>query len=168
VRPTVCLVTIALAALAAASCSPAQDQGAGDAAATAPAIPTAPADVAGPGRGPGFFAVDQTVDAMLERTRSRFQRIDADGDGKLTPEEMQAGQPAAAQANGQAAPGGQGPRGGFARADADGDGAVTLAEAEAQTRERFERLDVDKDGVVNRDELIAAFPRRGAGVPADD
>ena len=73
-----------------------------------------------------------------------FQRLDADGDGKITRDEMQT----AARRH-------------FLEADADGDGAVSREElkahADARAQQRVDnimtRLDRDKDGVISPDEL---------------
>lgn len=93
-----------------------------------------------------------------------FAQADADGDGKLTAEEIQAqGQARMAER--------------FALADADGDGVVTSdemlaaleAQAEAQRKNRmermvqkmFERADSDQDGGLTLEELTPDAPRGG-------
>jgi len=169
VRHPIAPVSFALAALVLSACNkPAEQGGAGQ----PPAPAGAPAGEAaagagpdgGPAAGPGgprFFAVDQTLDQMLERTRNRFARLDGDGDGKLTRSEIEAAQAAAESQGGPGGIAGRRGAGGMMRADADGDGAVTRDEVEAQTRQRFERLDADKDGKVTGEEMMAAFPRRG-------
>jgi hypothetical protein len=78
-----------------------------------------------------------------------FDAFDADGDGRVTAEEL--------EAHGAAR---------FAEIDADGDGRVTreefMAHAGARATERagtmFDRLDADGDGVLGRDAMEA---RRG-------
>lgn len=63
------------------------------------------------------------------------------------------------------------PRGGgmMMRADTDGDGVITRDEAIAQATERFDRLDLNRDGRLTRDELgRAAYGsggRRGDAPP---
>jgi hypothetical protein len=47
--------------------------------------------------------------------------------------------------------------GGKAKMDTNGDGKVTLAEAQAAGKQRFERMDKNKNGVVSKDEI----PGRG-------
>jgi EF hand domain-containing protein len=43
--------------------------------------------------------------------------------------------------------------GGMAKMDSNGDGKVTLAEAQAASKRRFERMDKNKNGVVTKDEV---------------
>ena len=43
--------------------------------------------------------------------------------------------------------------GGKAKMDTNGDGKVTLAEAQAAGKQRFERMDKNKNGVVTKDEV---------------
>ena len=79
--------------------------------------------------------------------RNRFERLDADGNGRVDRQEFA--------------------RGGdvmFGRLDADGDGAITLAEVEDTARrerlaKRFERMDADGDGRVTKAEFTAAGDR---------
>ncbi|MFV0359054.1 EF-hand domain-containing protein [Tropicimonas sp.] len=93
--------------------------------------------------------------------RPGFEQIDADGDGRITPAEMQA-YPAAHRAAR------------FRAADADGDGRITAQEMTAAIQvERADRearivqsmmarLDTDKDGAVSEAEMAAAAPMRNA------
>ena len=82
-----------------------------------------------------------------------FDRFDADGDGLVTAEEIEAARDAR-----------------FAEIDADGDGSVSqeefVAHAGARASDRavrmFERLDADGDGMLSRD-AIEAQGRRGPG-----
>lgn len=80
-----------------------------------------------------------------------FDRLDADGDGRITEAEAAAASDAR-----------------FDRADADGDGRLTAAEAtaEAQSRiaERFSRMDADGDGNVTLDEMRRTAGERMAGL----
>ncbi len=76
--------------------------------------------------------------------RDRFERIDADGNGRIDRQEFAAAGDAR-----------------FAWLDADGDGVITLAEVEEKARReraarRFERIDADGDGAVTRAEFTAA------------
>ena len=107
----------------------------------------------------------QTLDEMLARSMNRFARLDLDGDGRVTQDELSAAE-TAAPAGGNATAARQGDSG-FARADANRDGVVTRAEMQAQTRERFKRLDANKDGVVTREEELAGFDRLRPGAVAD-
>lgn len=76
--------------------------------------------------------------------RMSFAELDADGDGKITQEEMQGHRAAR-----------------FARADTDGDGNLSRAELEAQAQAQasehvtrmIERLDSNKDGQLSLDEM---------------
>lgn len=83
-----------------------------------------------------------------------FAQMDADGDGRVTAQEIEAFRTAR-----------------FAAMDADGDGQVSRQEfmdhASAQAAERagaqFDRFDADGDGLLSRDAIEA---RRGAGPDA--
>jgi hypothetical protein len=71
----------------------------------------------------------------------------------------------APQQNPQGQGRGQGPRGGgmSMMMDADKDGKVTKAEMNAW----FDKVDVNKDGVLTAEELRAARPQGAGGPPAD-
>ena len=54
------------------------------------------------------------------------------------------------------------------RADANGDGVVTRAEMLAQAGERFDRMDLNRDGKLTQDELQQGFragSRRSGDMP---
>ena len=87
-----------------------------------------------------------------------FKAQDADGDGKLTGEEMRP----------------RGPRGGMRamagmmlrHADTKKDGKVSRDEARAEADQRFDRLDANHDGFIDRAEIDAMRgPGRGPGGP---
>lgn len=81
--------------------------------------------------------------------RFSFQELDADGNGEVTREEMQAHRAAR-----------------FAEADSDGDGKLSLEEMQAQAQKRaaeraanmLKRLDTDGDGALSPEEMPG--PRR--------
>ncbi|MEJ6389325.1 EF-hand domain-containing protein [Gymnodinialimonas ulvae] len=87
-----------------------------------------------------------------EGPRMMFEELDADGNGSVTLEEVQAAG-----------------EGRFARADADGDGALSRAELIAQGQDRvearvdrmLERLDNNGDGQLTQAELEEAREGRG-------
>ncbi len=85
-----------------------------------------------------------TEDDNGKSHRDRFERLDADGNGRIDKQEF---------ARGGAAM--------FGRLDADGDGVITLEELEDTARRerikrRFERMDADADGRVTKAEFAAA------------
>jgi hypothetical protein len=153
---TVLYLTAGLAAVSLAACNkPAEAPQPAGAAVQSPGAP---------GGGGYQMPEKQTLDDMLKRTDERFAKVDTNGDGKITPEEMEA---AGGGGGGGGGMGGGGRGGGFgmlARADANKDGVVTKAEAEDQARKRFATMDADHDGTVTREEMMAARDRfRPAG-----
>jgi Ca2+-binding EF-hand superfamily protein len=121
----------------------------------------------GPGRGAGPGGIarwDADGDGKLSRQEvanaprlaQEFDAIDANKDGFLTIEELQA----ARQAYG---PGGRG--GGWAKWDADGDGKISRQEAANAPRlsQYFDTIDANKDGFLTADELQAARQAHGPG-----
>lgn len=89
--------------------------------------------------------------------RATFEELDANGDGNLTKEEMQAHRKAR-----------------MASADADGDGNISKAELEAQIASKsservsrrvdrmMEHLDTNSDGLISVAELDAAAEKRAS------
>lgn len=92
------------------------------------------------------------------RERPAFSELDANGDGQLTLEEMQAHRAAHGAAR-------------FEASDTDGDGALSreevLAAAQGRSEERagrmFDRMDADSDGTLTQAEIEAGRPQRGDG-----
>ena len=108
------------------------------------------------------------VQRRLPRLASRFDEIDRNRDGNLSPEELRA-RAGAGNRRGGAGEGGFAEH--FRRADADGDGALTRAEAdEALPRlgAKFDRIDANRDERLTPDELRRYFDARRAarGKPA--
>jgi hypothetical protein len=135
------------------------------AAASAPAAP-----VAKPARpATGVMRYDSNKDGVVDRAEwnagqeARFKRLDTDGDGKLTKDELFARTPARGssvlpsdrQVQRQSAY--------FERLDTDRDGAVTLAEFMALAERNFARCDLDKDGRIDTAECRQALRRKPAG-----
>jgi Ca2+-binding EF-hand superfamily protein len=125
---------------------------------------------AGPGGGGGMLArklkqMDANQDGAIDRAEwqgppERFDRIDADRDGRITEAEVK-----------QALGGGEGrwmdkgADAAFRRFDADQDGRITAEEWKGRP-ETFQRLDENRDGAITREELIPKGPgggRRGKG-----
>ncbi len=74
-----------------------------------------------------------------------FRKLDANNDGVVTPEELQAH---AKQAREEA----------WNKLDADGDGALSIDEFPGRD-EAFKRIDADGDGLATKEELAAARER---------
>ncbi|MES2834606.1 MAG: EF-hand domain-containing protein [Pseudomonadota bacterium] len=110
--------------------------GAADAAADQDRPQGMPADPDRP-RGRGFEG-NMTLADMQARSDRRFDRMDANGDGVITSEEM----------------GDEGGRGGrmLERADANNDGRITRAEMQAGSQAMFRRMDSNGDGKVTEEE----------------
>jgi hypothetical protein len=96
------------------------------------------------------------AEAMAEAD-ARFAKLDTNGDGQVTPDEMQAMRQAM-QARMAAA--GRTPRAGRdggerwgQRRDADGNGVITKADAEARAMKRFDRMDANHDGRIDKTEV---------------
>lgn len=96
-----------------------------------------------------------TLADMQARFDRRFDRMDANGDGVLSGDELQ---PA------QGGERGQGGRGGgrmIERADVDNDGRITRTEMRAGAEAMFRAQDANNDGQITAEER----PQRGGGAP---
>jgi Ca2+-binding EF-hand superfamily protein len=101
-----------------------------------------------------FQKLDADGDGKISRAEAAsnqglakyFDQIDTNHDGFLTPAELQAQRAKRAAAKLKAV-------------DKDGDGRISRAEAEAKAphlAKNFDRLDVNKDGFISKDEIVAA------------
>ena len=101
-----------------------------------------PADI----DGDGAISLPELQAVRPDVTGERFLELDASGDGLLTPDELQG---ARSRLDGR-------DRQQFADIDTDGDGAISLPELQAastvRTEERFNRMDVNDDGLITMDE----------------
>ena len=86
---------------------------------------------------------------FIAQSDQRFARLDKNGDGKLTADELAGGR-------------GMGGRG-MTGADANGDGVITRAEFTAQAEDRFAKLDANHDGQISADEMTAMMGRMREG-----
>ena len=89
-----------------------------------------------------------TEDDILSRQREAFTRADTDGDSFVSPEELSA-LPIDTQR-----------RPPFLRLDADGDGRLTLGEFADPALRRFDRSDPNRDGQLTLEEYTEIASRR--------
>lgn len=113
----------------------------------------------------------QTRDEAMARADARFDKMDANKDGKLTADEMRPAPPPP-PADGSAPPPpppppAGGPGGGrmLKMFDANGDGAIDRSEYRALAARRFDRIDTNKDGKIDAAERQAARDARGMRGP---
>jgi Ca2+-binding EF-hand superfamily protein len=107
-----------------------------------------------------------SLDEFLAGTSSRFETLDADGNGEVTSAEILAARDGAREERARRM---------IERFDADGNGSVSLDEMEARASERFARIDRNDDGSLEPRELRRGFrggdrderggPRRGVDQP---
>ncbi len=111
------------------------------------------ADIDGDGR--------LALEELPEQMRPRFDRIDLDRDGYANPSEIESMMQRRGVPNGPA-----GGPGGLMQGDSDGDGKLSMDEVPPQTERRFDQLDTNGDGFLDRDELSSMRGRsRGPGGP---
>lgn len=89
-----------------------------------------------------------TLNELNESQREFFAAADANGDGAVSKDEMKAFHNSKRAAMAAERMG-----------DANGDGAVDRKEYDAAAAARFDKLDTDKDGVISEEEITAG--RRG-------
>ena len=105
----------------------------------------------------GVVTRAEAESAAVEHTRKRFEALDADKDGSLTKQEIDAARERRHEAMREHA------EERFKAADSDGDGRLSKAEAEKgmpMLARRFDELDGDKDGALTSEELTAGKRRR--------
>lgn len=93
-----------------------------------------------------------------------FARLDANKDGKISPDEFAALRKQNAEVDAKAEKAGKRGQRMFARFDADKDGALSRTEANAVMAMRFKRMDANNDGVLTLEELSAKDGRAKVGV----
>lgn len=106
-----------------------------------------------------------TQDEVPEMFWERMSKADADGDGRITLEEMKAAPglvPGGGPGQGQRDPAAM-----FQRMDHDGDGKLTEKEVPGDLWERLSKADKDGDGAVTLAELTAARAAHGNGQGKD-
>jgi len=119
--------------------------------------------------GDGTLSRDEAERAAPRLSR-QFDVIDANRDGRISPEEIRAHRRAGrSERAAWRGPGGTGEGAKFAqyfaRADTDGDGALSRAEAEAglpRVAKKFARIDGDGDGRLTLEEIRAWLDARRA------
>ena len=133
----------------------------------APAEKPAPAERGS--RAPsGLMRYDTNKDGVVDRAEwkagqeARFKRLDTNGDGKLTQDELFARTPAIGNSVLPTDRQVQRQSSYFQLLDADKDGVVTLAEFMAQAERNFARCDINKDGRIDTAECRQALHRRPA------
>jgi hypothetical protein len=109
--------------------------------------------------GDGALSLDEFRAARDAQIEQRFAQLDANHDGKLTPDELRAGPRRLGAAW----------RDHTANIDANGDGAWSFDELQSVfpsiTIERFNKLDKNGDGLITRDEQPARGHGRGGALP---
>lgn len=117
-----------------------------------------------------FKRLDKNGDGKIskeeapERLAANFDKIDANKDGFITPDELKARQPGPGGPDG-ARPN---PEDIFKRMDKNGDGKIAKDEANERLAANFDKLDANKDGFITPDELRAARqagPKDGSDAP---
>jgi Ca2+-binding EF-hand superfamily protein len=132
-------------------------------------------ELGGPGRHGGgmMMAADTNHDGVITRAEydaqaaDRFAKLDANGDGQVSPDEMKAamGRMRGGQDGAAPHPAAQGPMGHhrhgdlMTRLDTNHDGRISRDEMRAQADARFDKLDTNHDGFIDKAELDAAHAK---------
>lgn len=101
-----------------------------------------------------FTEADSNKDGSVDKAEAqamhekRFDRMDANHDGKLSADEVKAGKHSHSAMHNKGSMG-------FKKADKDNDGTLDREEAKMlpHVSKSFDAIDVDKDGTVDRDEV---------------
>jgi len=96
---------------------------------------------------------DECCCEELQRVYDFLRKIDKNKDGKIDAKELEAGRKLLVEERVDAI---------IKRLDADRDGKISKKEARGMVKEHFDQLDTNKDGFVDRAELIAAAAARAA------
>lgn len=130
----------------------------------------------GKGKADGSFlqSIDKDGDKAISKEEAgerweRMSRLDTNGDGKVSFEEIAAGRPAGGESPGRPGPGKGGEPGEmFKRADKNGDGKISKDEVPEQAWNYLSRLDTDGDGIITAEEAKAGRPDgAGRGEPGE-
>ena len=131
--------------------------------ATAPKPERASLDVNGDG------SIDKAEAAKSPRLSEKFAELDKNKDGKLSKEEMPR---RGDRMHGKDGPRGEGRREAMAKLDTDKDGRISRAESaagEGKLASRFDEMDANKDGFIDRaDHEIRAKQRKDEWFAAAD
>ena len=114
------------------------------------------------------LSFEEASNAMPNMTAERFERMDQNGDGQLTPNEIHRARARSGDRDSDR----RGERGrGFEHVDSNGDGQVSFEELTAVrpniSHERFDGLDKDGDGFLSHEELRRGHRRGGEGRHGD-
>ena len=115
--------------------------------------------------GDGVVTSDEVPDGQKEFFDRIVSRVDQDQDGQLTREEFMAFREGAQSRQGRRQGGGRGfdPDRMFERMDTNGDGKITRDELPEQAPPMLERMDSNGDGVLTREEVSNFRPGGGRG-----
>lgn len=100
-----------------------------------------------------------SLQEMQAQAEKRFQAADSNHDGQLSQSERSQRQGCRGHHRQQGKQG-QAQHQGFKGPDTDGNGALSQAESQAAVQKRFERLDTNHDGVISQDEIQARRSQR--------